>query len=171
MKKLMLSMIGFWAFVGLSLMASMAMADQTNKISVPVAFGLGLNTAGAGAVNHAILPDKIDVKEGGVVHFLVAGFHQAVVFEPGTKLEDIVPDNGRVIDPTLPLPANVIYFGASPTGDASPLSNARNRVESVAFLDRGTYLVICNITGHFDDGMVASVKVKGGDDDDDDDDD
>ena len=158
MKKLMLSMIGFWAFVGLSLMASMAMADQTNKISVPVAFGIGLNTAGA--VNHAILPDKIKVKEGGVVHFLVAGFHQPVVFEPGTKLEDIVPDNGRVIDPALPLPANVIYFGASPTGDASPLSNARNRVESVAFLDRGTYLVICNITRHFDDGMIARVKVK-----------
>ncbi len=158
MKNLMLSMIGFWAFVGLSLMASMTMADQTDKISVPVAFGLGLNTGGA--VNQAILPDKIKVKEGGVVHFLVAGFHQPVVFEPGTKLRDIVPDNGRVIDIAGGIPDNVIYFGLPPTGDTGNFSNARNRVESVVFLDPGKYLVICNVTGHFNNGMIASINVK-----------
>ena len=161
MKKLMLSVVGFWAFVGLGFMASMAIADQTDKISVPVAFGRGLNTGGA--VNHAILPDKINVKKGGVVHFQVAGFHQVVVFEPGTKLRDIFPDNGRVIDVAGGIPANVFYLGTppSPLGVASPLSNARNRVESVAFLDPGTYLVICNVTGHFvNDDMFAFVKVK-----------
>jgi uncharacterized cupredoxin-like copper-binding protein len=35
-------------------------------------------------------------------------------------------------------------------------------VESVAFLEPGTYLVICNIRGHFMDGMYAWVVVSNG---------
>ena len=54
---------------------------------------------------------------------------------------------------------NVYYMGINPAG--GPLgtaatvnpSNAVNRVESVAFLEPGTYLVICNVRGHFMDGM------------------
>ena len=42
-----------------------------------------------------------------------------------------------------------------------------NRVESVSFTEPGTYLVICNIRGHFLDGMFAVVKVKEVKDDDD----
>jgi len=47
--------------------------DEDERLSVTVAFGRGLNTAQPGnAVNHVILPKKIKIKQGGVVHFLVA---------------------------------------------------------------------------------------------------
>jgi hypothetical protein len=97
-----------------------AVAEDDNKLSVPVAFGRGLNTAQAGnVVNHVILPNQINTKLGGVVHFLVAGFHQVVVYKPGTQPEDIV------IPPTLPGtppplfindPTNRLYQGIIPGG-------------------------------------------------------
>jgi hypothetical protein len=34
-----------------------------------------------------------------------------------------------------------------------------NRSEPVAFLEAGTYLVICNVRPHLLDGMFAYVKV------------
>jgi plastocyanin len=126
-------------------------------------------------VNHVVLPKKIKVKEGGVVHFLVAGFHQVVVYNPGTKPEDVVvppppPPGGN---PFIDDPDNRFYQGINPAG--GPLmtpgttnpSNAMNRVESVSFEKPGTYLVICNFRGHFLDGMFAVVKVKEDKDDDD----
>ncbi len=168
MKRTILALILVLAFVGIGLTVTMARAGGGDELNIPAAFGLGLNTAlppGPGAeVNHVILPGKIKVKEGGVVHFHVAGFHQVAVYSPGTKPKDIMVLGGnRVNDPI-----NRIYLGPSPTGNVSPLSNARNRVESIAFLARGKYLVNCNVTGHFvNDDMFAFVKVKGGDDDDD----
>ena len=60
-------------------------------------------------------------------------------------------------------------------GTILPFSNSQNRVESVGFPDSegvgtngvaslkaepGVYLVICNVRGHFLDGMYAFVKVK-----------
>ena len=42
-------------------------------------------------------------------------------------------------------------------------ANGSNRAEVVAFLEPGTYLVICNVRGHLLDGMYAYVRV--GDDD------
>jgi len=46
-----------------------------------------------------------------------------------------------------------------------------NRVESVGFTIPGRYLVICNVTPHFQDAMYSWVRVFGEDEDDDDDDD
>jgi len=175
MKRWTLSMVGVMTFVGIGLTASSAMADHDDRLSVSVAFGRGLNTVRPptdplAAENHAILPKKIKVKEGGVVHFLVAGFHQVFVYNPGTKHDDInVPDAGTFIGDL----DNLFYLGINPAG--GPLatqgttnpSNAMNRVESVSFEKPGTYLVICNIRGHFNDGMFAVVKVKEYKDDDD----
>jgi hypothetical protein len=74
-------------------------ADDENKQSVTVAFGAGLNTIPAGAANHHVLPEIIKVKTGGVVNFVVAGFHQIYVYLPGTKPGDIVvPPSGTFID-------------------------------------------------------------------------
>ena len=96
------------------------------------------------------------------------------MYNPGTEPEDImVPAGGPFIND----PVNQFYLGLNPAG--GPLgtaptpgggdnhSNARNRVESVSFPVPGTYLVICNVRGHFNDGMFAFTEVKGGDDDDD----
>jgi len=149
-------------FVAVGLSPSYAVADNDLQ-SVHVAFGRGLNTAQPGnSVNHAILPDEIKVKKDGVVHFIVSGFHQISVYLPGTDENDIlVPLSGTFIDD----PVNRLYQGIVPAGGppmtpptANP-SNASNRVESVSFAEPGTYLVICNVRGHFNDGMFGFVRV------------
>ena len=179
MKRWTLSIMGVVTLVGIGLTASSARADHDDRLSVSVAFGRGLNTAQPGnSVNHVVLPKKIKVKQGGVVHFLVAGFHQVVVYNSGKKHDDVVvPVSGTFIDDL----DNLFYLGINPAGGPPPgtpstptlgpprddRSNAMNRVESVSFTEPGTYLVICNIRGHFLDGMFAVVKVKEDKDDDD----
>ena len=156
----------------------LARADEKKVVSVTVSFGAGLNTAQPGnAANHHVLPGTIRIKAGGVVNFVVAGFHQIFVYLPGTQPEDLVV-------PPFPVPGepprtnlfindlnNLYYQGINPAGGPPPAtaatsspSNAVNRVESVSFSEPGTYLVICNVTPHFRDGMFAFVKVSRDDD-------
>jgi hypothetical protein len=164
MKRWTLSMLGMVTLLSISLTPFAAMAGDDDRLTVSVAFGRGLNTAQPGnAVNHAILPDKIKVTQDGVVQFLVAGFHQAMVYNPGTKRQDIiVPTTGTFINDLTDL----YYQGIAPVGGpldtagtTNPL-NGSNRVESITFSEPGTYLVICNVRGHFLDGMFAFIKVK-----------
>ncbi len=159
--------------------------DAEHKHSQATAsFGRGLNTAQPGnAVNHAILPREIKIKSGGVVDFAVAGFHDVIVFKPGFTLAHLAAAGGGVYpstppifvipaNPTAPLPAaiaflgdSIHYRGISPAGGplATPVAgnpaNGSNRTEPVAFFDKGTYLVICNVRPHLLDGMFAYVKV------------
>jgi hypothetical protein len=173
----------------IGLTAPLAMADDDERLSVPVAFGRGLNTAQQNnVVNHVMLPNDVKVNLDGVVHFLVAGFHQPVVYKPGTKPEDIiVPLTGTFInDATHPR----FYVGIPPAGGPPPgtaptptladtRSNAQNRLESVGFpategvvngvvvsekAEPGVYLVICNVRQHFQTGMFGFVEVKAKDD-------
>lgn len=143
--------------------AARADDDDLKKLAVTVSFGRGLNTAQPGnAVNHHILPQTIRVKAGGVVNFVVAGFHNIFVYLPGRGPDDIVvPATGLFINDLTGL----YYQGFQPAGGplgtpatANP-SNAVNRVESVSFSQPGTYLVICNVRPHFLDGMFAFVEV------------
>ena len=161
------------AILGLSargLPAEDKRAEKNDGLSVTVAFGFGLNTLPAvepSAPNNHILPPDVKVRQGGVVHFLMSGFHMATVYKPGTEPEDIVvPPSGTFIsDPTIVPPSNVFYFGINPKG--GPLNtpattnpfNGSNRQESVSFSEPGTYLVICNVRQHFLDGMFAFVEV------------
>ena len=100
----------------------------------------------------------------------MSGFHQLVVYKPGIEAEDIVVppppvSNNFINDPTTLNPATQVYLGINPAG--GPLgtagttnpSNASNRVESVSFAEPGTYLVICNMRGHFLDGMYAYIRM------------
>jgi len=106
--------------------------------------------------------------------FVVAGFHQIFVYKPGTEPGDIVvpdsPPNLFINDFN-----NLYYLGVNPGLNFPPtpqppgvpplpagVSTAPNRVESVTFSTRETYLVICNVNPHFRDGMFAFVKVGGG---------
>jgi hypothetical protein len=170
-------------FLCLALGASLATAsDDNDRSSVNVSFGRGLNTAQPGnSVNHAILPKRISVKEGGVVDFGVAGFHDIIVFKPGVQLQDLRDAGGGDFptfppvfvfqpDPALPFDApsladKVYYRGLNPAGGpgATPVqdnpTNVLNRSEHVAFLEAGTYLVIFNVRPHLLDGMYAYVKV------------
>lgn len=158
--------------------------DDHKRSQATASFGRGLNTAQPGnPVNHAVLPKRINIKAGGVVDFAVAGFHDIVIFKPGFTLAQLVHAGGGqypstapifVIpaDPRAPLPTvisflaeSIYYRGINPAG--GPLAtavggnpaNGSNRTEPVAFFDRGTYLVICNVRPHLLDGMYAYVKV------------
>ena len=161
-----ISMIGAVCAFGLAAATSAAIAADDNKLSVAVAFGRGLNTTQpqGNPLNNVVIPDTIRLKNNGVVHFLVAGFHQIVVYNPGKVDEDVVvPGSGTFIDDTN----GQFYTGILPAGGPPPgippttnPSNAQNRVESVAFTAPGTYLVICNVRRHFTDGMFGYVVVK-----------
>ena len=150
-----------------------------------VSFGNGLNTAQPGnAVNHVISPALIKIKTGEVVDFAVSGFHDIIIFEDGFTLAQLLHAGGGQYPSTLPafvIPPNpadplpvslsfladkIYYRGITPAGGplktpvtGNPL-NGSNRSEPVAFLKRGTYLVICNVRPHLLDGMYAYVKVE-----------
>jgi hypothetical protein len=100
MRRLTWSTICLVAMLCIGLAAPLVMADrgkhrdkhedEDKRLSVQAAFGRGLNTAQPGnPVNHVILPNHIKVDQGGVVNFLVSGFHQVVVYKPGTELKEI----------------------------------------------------------------------------------
>jgi plastocyanin len=141
--------------------------EGSSQMSVTVAFGGGLNTAAPGvSANHHILPNTIEVKAGGVVNFAVAGFHQIVIYNPGTDIDDIV---------LPPFPGNLFvnyqlttayYVGLNPDNanaatPNAPLNrfNGENRLESISFAEPGLYLVICNVNPHLRDRMFAYIKV------------
>ena len=190
MKRWTLSMMCVVILLGIGLTAS----ECDAQLSVSVAFGRGLNTAQAGnKVNHVILPDNITVHLDGVVHFLVAGFHQPILYKPGTDLQEL-QDFASALATTVTFinfaPDEQFYRGINPAGGpgntqatpANPIvtgsdtrSNAQNRVESVGFpalegvsptgvdlsakAEPGIYLLICNVRGHFLDGMFTFVEV------------
>jgi hypothetical protein len=180
-----LPILGLVTCVGIGLQGAPALADADSAQQMSVAFGRGINTAQPGnPVNHVVIPDSIRIKQDGVVHFLVSGFHQLVIYKPGIDVDDIVPRvppppppalNNFIESPTVLDATRQFYLGINPAGGpletaVTPVvipgptpddtrSNASNRVESVSFAEPGTYLVICNIRGHFLDGMFAWVKV------------
>ena len=159
-----ISMIGAVCTFSFAVAASAVHAADDNKLSIPVAFGRGLNIAANLPENQIMIPDTVRLKQNGVVHFLVAGFHEIAIYNPGKTADDVAVRAGETFinDAT-----NRFYKGIVPAGGPPPAlpvttdpSNARNRVESVAFLEKGTYLVICNIRTHFNNGMFGYVEVK-----------
>jgi hypothetical protein len=170
--------------------------DDKTSTHATVSFGTGNNNAQAGNTpNHHILPQEIKVRiskarrlNGDVVvvpatvNFIVSGFHWAWVYQDGVTLQDVaaaVPTAGP-----LPLFLNFevmtlgvsnvfakgVFPGTPPTFSTAgpfPLSGTQNRTDSFAFSAPGRYLVICNVTGHFVDGMYAWVRVVGDEDHDD----
>jgi hypothetical protein len=119
---------------------------------------------------HSLLPQVAVIKEGGSVNFILAGFHQVVVYAPGKKPDTVdtsvlLPLPGA--PPTIGLiddPGGRIYRGLdprtlSPAPPAAPNLLAQDRVETVGFSKRGLYLVICAVSVHFADGMFGWVRV------------
>ena len=157
MKLRTLIMFSF-ASIGTAFVISAARADDDTKLNIVVGFGRGLNTSGA--LNDAVIPDEIKLKKGGLVQFHVAGTHQIFIYKPGKVEIDDDNTNATYINDL----ADLYYQGILPTAGGNPVttnpSNARNRIETVYFSDPGTYLVICNLRTHFDNGMVALLKVQ-----------
>jgi plastocyanin len=134
--------------------------------------------AAAGLANnvHALIPNEVQIKAGGTVNFIIAGFHLLVVYDDGTKPGDIntaltVPPTTQPVPPLINDPANRVYLGIDPSvlpflqgptqpGPMGPFQPVlQDRVEVVHFPNPGTFLVICGVLPHFDEGMVGYVKV------------
>jgi hypothetical protein len=119
---------------------------------------------------HALLPQVAVIKEGGAVNFILAGFHQVVVYAPGKKPGNV---DQSVLLPLPGAPATVgliddpggrIYRGLdprllSPAPPAAPNLLSQDRSEVVSFSKRGLYLVICAVNVHFNEGMFGWVRV------------
>ena len=94
-----------------------------------------------------IVPGALSVPVGSTVTADVAGFHQAVLYEAGTRPRDVHPDPAAF--PFVNDPDGVIAA-------APPLVDL-----SYTFTSPGTYLLICNLAPHFEEArMYAWVHVR-----------
>jgi plastocyanin len=103
---------------------------------------------------HHITPQEVTIKAGGSVNFIISGFHLVLVYGDGTQPGSINVSN--LIPGTPPLindDVKRIFRGSDPR------TQSQDRVEVVHFHTPGTYLVICGVLPHFNDGMVGFVRV------------
>jgi hypothetical protein len=165
------------ALLTVALAGPTVIAKDKTPGSITVAFGTGNNNAQPGnKPNHHVLPQEIKVcitkaknlagetlVVPATVNFIVSGFHWIWAYEDGVQLGDIViPAAGTFVDYEVNVFAKGVFPGTPPAfTDATlfPLSSAQNRTDSIAFSAPGRYLVICNVRGHFIDGMYAWVTV------------
>jgi len=171
--------LGVWTAVSvLALTGSPLHAKDKIPASITVAFGAGLNTALPGNTpNHHIIPQEFTVRittakklDGTVVfvpatvNFVVSGFHWPWVYNEGVTLDQVkanVPAAGTFVNYNVNVFAKGVNPGTPPTfADASVNpSGVMNRTDSFGFSVPGRYLVICNVRGHFLDGMYAWINV------------
>jgi plastocyanin len=110
------------------------------------------------ANHHRLTPDVVTIKAGGTVNFIIGGFHQVIVYGDGVQPGDIdktmtVPVTAPPGPPLIADPNKRIYRGLDPS------LQPQDRVEVVHFANPGTYLVICGVLPHFNDGMFGFVRV------------
>jgi hypothetical protein len=196
MKRMTLSLIYVLTFIGIALSASAVTADDRRSDNVAVSFGLwdpnksdlsapldrflGDPAQGAG-VNDILVPQKVTIKEGDAVNFIIGGGHVLTIYDDGTKPKDISGD----IEPNcaFPLPTSGITTPCSPVNNMGVpqaggiLSDTNGRiyrgaflnvnparrdgVEVVQFTKPGTYLVICARKSHFIDSMTGEFQMFG----------
>jgi plastocyanin len=178
--------------LALSLASPTVKAKDKPQGSITVAFGAGLNTAQPGNTpNHHIIPQEFTVKitkakklDGTVVfvpatvNFIVSGFHWPWVYNNGVSVAEIKTFTeahpGLLVNYEVVTASgsNVFAKGVNPgtpptfaDRGALATSGDMNRTDSFGFSLPGRYLVICNVRGHFIDGMYAWINVVEADDD------
>ena len=110
------------------------------------------------ANHHVIIPEVAQIKAGGTVNFIIAGLHQVVIYGGGKGPEDV--NTGQLLTlpglpPLIDDPTQRVYRGPDPR----VLLPVLERVEVVHFAEPGTYLVICGVLPHFQEGMYGYVRV------------
>ena len=118
----------------------------------------------------------MEIKKGGVVNFIISGFHLILIYGNGKKPKDVVITN--LITPSqAPIPPLInddidrVYRGLDPSvfpvlPGLTTDPTMQDRVEVVRFPNPGKYLVICGVLPHFFDEatqqfiMFGYVKVR-----------
>ena len=120
------------------------------------------------ANHHELIPNTAKIKAGGYVNFIISGVHIVAIYDDGTKPADINANNTVHIGGGLPDFVRVIsdsnrriYRGPNPVLSGPPPVINLDRVEVVHFAKPGTYLVICAVNLHFNEGMYGYVRVLG----------
>jgi len=114
--------------------------------------------------HHELIPNTAKIKAGGYVNFVISGLHIVAIYDDGKRPGDIDAGNlvplGGPLPPVINDPSGRVYRGPNPVISPGPPPNINlNRVEVVHFAKPGTYLVICAVLPHFDQGMYGYVRV------------
>ena len=112
---------------------------------------------------HHVQPYMATIKAGGTVTFTISGVHQIVIYGEGTTLETITRNIIETVPPVpgpffpgfIDDPVNRIYRGPDPR----VFFPSQDRIEVVSLANPGTYLVVCSLVPHFDEGMHGWIKV------------
>jgi plastocyanin len=112
--------------------------------------------------HHRLTPRIATIKAGGTVNFIIGGFHVVTVYDDGTQPQDIntsllTTPQGQPAPPIINDPNRRIYRGLDPS--ILPPKAQQDRVEVVNFDHPGTFLVICSVLPHFQEGMYGFVVV------------
>jgi len=189
MKRITFSLICVLTFIGIALSVSSVMADDRRSDNVTVSFGLwdpnksdlmgapldrliGDPPMGVG-VNDIIIPQKVTIKEGDTVNFIIGGGHVLTIYDDGTKPEDITDTTS--IEPATSCPQTAggvlsfstgrIYRGPcfSTSFGTTPMTTITRRdgVEVVQFTKPGRYLVICARKNHFINSTTGDFQMFG----------
>jgi hypothetical protein len=123
---------------------------------------------------HKLIPGTVDIRVGGSVNFIIAGFHHVVIYDDGTRPSDInltktIPTTVQPGPPLIDDPVRRIYRGLDPSvmpllPGSTPPQPLQDRVETVRFPNRGKFLVICGVLPHFFENgqfvMFGYVRVR-----------
>ena len=167
MNRLRLRSVQVLAILTLGLLAGTAWADNPRNTAT-VTFGAWMRSPALDRFpnnsitrldnDHLITPNRVTIRAGGTINFIVSGLHNIIVYDDGTSpdaidLTQLVTTTGIQTVPIINDPTNRIYRGLDPT--LQPI----DRVETVRFDEPGTYLVICGLLPHFRGGMWGLVEV------------
>jgi hypothetical protein len=114
--------------------------------------------------HHELIPNVAKIKAGGYIEFIISGLHVVEIYDDGTKPTDIntalLTPLGGPLPPVINDPNRRVYRGVNPViNPGPPPVFVTDRVEVVHFEMPGTYLVICGILPHFEQGMFGYVRV------------
>ena len=114
--------------------------------------------------HHELIPNVAKIKAGGYVEFIISGLHVVTIYDDGTKPSDIdttlLTPLGGPLPPVINDPDRRVYRGVNPViNPGPPPVYTPDRVEVVYFERPGTYLMMCGILPHFEDGMFGYVNV------------
>jgi plastocyanin len=108
---------------------------------------------------HQLVPSPVRIHVGDTVSFVISGFHNVVVYGPGTQPSDIDRTNllmGAPFPPLINDPNNRLYRGLDPRAQTT-----QDRVEVVGFNTAGRYLVLCAVLPHFFDAATGNFIMFG----------